>query len=146
MEIDPTQEGLRKALKDWQLTALRYIWNAGGIRRVRVPTIKVFNGVNAELSERDEGKKSISRASIINFLDKMANEGVLHEDEETCKGGIRRLYTPILFEEGFREKMVREVVLSFMRDFPEETVKAITVARAQLIDEGIQGLEVLKEQ
>jgi hypothetical protein len=46
-----------------------------------------------------EGTGSISRASIINFLNAMCDEGILTYGDETGRGGYHRIYSPGLGEE-----------------------------------------------
>ena len=74
-------------LRVYQIEAMNHVWkNAeeGATSR------QVYNHVKEAL----DGGKKISRASIINFLNQMCDEGILNYAEETCKGGTRRKYTP----------------------------------------------------
>ncbi len=77
------------------------------------------------VNERLDGGKSISRASIINFLNAMVDEGVLDYVEETGKGGYHRVYSAKLDEAGFKRELANSFVSSLMKDFPEETKKVI---------------------
>ncbi|MCK5670698.1 hypothetical protein KAI10_04905, partial [Candidatus Bathyarchaeota archaeon] len=81
---------------------------------------EVYLAVNEVL-----GPKSVSRASIINFLNAMCDEGVLAFEEETCKGGMRRKYSTGLDESGFKVHIAEMVLKSLVIDFPEETISAI---------------------
>lgn len=81
---------------------------------------EVYIAVNEVL-----GKRSVSRASIINFLNAMCDEGILDFEEETCKGGMRRKYSTGLDESGFKVHIAEIVLKSLVNDFPEETVSAI---------------------
>jgi DNA-binding PadR family transcriptional regulator len=81
---------------------------------------EVYQAVNRSL-----GNKTISRASIINFLNDMCDEGVLKYEEETCKGGTRRKYFTGLDEEGFKKHVAKVVLNSLMRDFPAQTKEAV---------------------
>ncbi len=65
--------------------------------------------------------KTISRASIINFLNAMVDEGVLDYDERTGKGGYHRVYRPKLNETSFKKYVAQTVISSLMKDFPVET-------------------------
>ena len=118
-KIDPSGEDLRKVLRDYQEEALRFIWTKGE------------KGANSRetwlhVNETLRGKRKISRASIINFLNAMCDEGVLNYREETCKGGNRRIYTPKLDEAGFRLHIAETVLGSLLRDWPDETITAFT--------------------
>ena len=77
--------------------------------------------VNAELKP-----STISRASVINFLESMKEMGVLRGVEKTGKGGHRWIYSPAMNETEFKEYVARTILESLMRDFPEETTAAIS--------------------
>jgi len=68
-----------------------------------------------------ESEKSISRASIIFFLNDMVDEGVLKYVERTGKGGHHRVYSPAFDETGFREYLAGKVISHLMQEFPDET-------------------------
>lgn len=110
--FDPAGEGLRKVFRDYQEEALRYVWESGE----GVSSRQVWLRVNEAL-----GFKTISRASIINYLNDMVDEGVLKYAETTGKGGIRRIYSPKLDEGAFKKYVARTLIESLMRDFPDET-------------------------
>jgi hypothetical protein len=115
--IDPSREGLEKVLRDYQIEALRIIWNSDN---KGMTSREVYQAVNRSL-----GNKTISRASIINFLNDMCDEGVLKYEEETCKGGTRRKYFTGLDETGFKKHVAKVVLSSLMKDFPAQTKEAI---------------------
>jgi len=111
--FDPKADGLSKVLRDYQEEALRFVWSSE-------------QGVNSRLvwlhvNEAFGGEKTISRASIINFLNGMVDERVLDYEERSGKGGYHRVYLPRLDESGFKKAMAKSVISSLMRDFPEET-------------------------
>jgi len=113
-KFDPSQPGLRKTLREWEELALRSMWDVGEDgAKSRV----VWERVNEEL---DEGK-SISRASIILFLEKMEEQGVLGSRDVTGKGGHHKIYYPLMDEKGYVKYLIKTMVESMMRDFPEET-------------------------
>lgn len=118
--IDPSREGLEKVLRDYQIEALRIIWNSDN---KGMTSREVYQAVNRSL-----GNKTISRASIINFLNDMCDEGVLKYEEETCKGGTRRKYFTGLDETGFKKHVAKVVLSSLMKDFPAQTREAIREA------------------
>ena len=128
--IDPTKNGFEKVLRDYQIEALKLVWanNTGDGLTSR----KVYDEVNVAL-----GSKSVSRASIINFLNAMCDEGVLEFEEETCKGGMRRKYSTGLDESGFKKYIAEVALKSLVVDFPEETLDAI---RDSLSKDQLQGL------
>ncbi len=115
--FDIGKEGLRKVLRDYEEEALRHIWGLeGGGTRSR----EVWEHVNWALKGR-----TISRASIISFLNEMTQLGVLRYEEVTGKEGRRRIYTANLDEGGFRKAIVRTIMDSLLRDFPRETMETI---------------------
>ena len=116
--IDPSRNGLEKVLRDYQIEAMKLIWAHNG---EGMTSREVYDATNVKLG----GGKSVSRASIINFLNAMCDEGVLDFEEETCKGGMRRKYKKGLDEKGFKKYIAAEVISSMMNDFPNETVAAI---------------------
>ena len=118
LTFDPAGTGLAKVLRDYQIEALKLVWTNG---EEGVNSMEAWQHANKEL----RGIKTISRASIINFLNAMVDEGVLNYKDETCKGGYRRIYAPGLDEGGFKKHVAETVISSLIRDFPEETNKAL---------------------
>jgi len=123
--FNPVKDGLAKVFRDYQEEAMKYVWE-----RKKEGTIsrEVWENVNDRLNN-----KTISRASIINFLNSMVDEGVLNCEERTGKGGIHGVYRPAQSENEFKVFMASMVISSLMRDFPEET----TVVIKQSLDEKI---------
>jgi len=116
--FDTSGEGLAMVLKDYQEVALRYLWRLDG---EGASSRDVWMQVNEDLT----GKRTISRASIINFLNSMVDEGVLNYTEITGKGGHRRIYSAKYDEAGFKQYIAKVVLGNLLRDFPEETRKAL---------------------
>lgn len=116
--IDPSKQGLEKVLKNYQTEALKIIWKHNGDG---LTSREVYDRVNVRLGEGN----SVSRASIINFLNAMCNENVLDYEEETCKGGMRRKYSKGLDEAGFKRYIVSMVLSSLLKDFPVQTREAV---------------------
>ena len=116
-----TQKGLRKNLKEYQELALRYIWE----KEEGATSGETWKYVNEILSRSG---KSISRASVIFFLDDMVDEGVLGYTPTTGKGGRFRIYTTKMNESEYRKYMLRTIINSMMRDFPEETIEVLQEA------------------
>ena len=114
----PAEEGLGKVLKDYQIEALKLVWTIG---EEGVNSREAWQLANKAL----KGIRTISRASVINFLNAMVDEGVLNYKVETCKGGTRRIYAPRLNEGGFKKYVSKMVISSLIRNFPEETNAAL---------------------
>jgi predicted transcriptional regulator len=117
-KFDPSKHGLRKTLKEYEETALRYVWSQG---EKGATSGKTWTAVTEAL----DPDKSISRASVILFLSRMAGQGVLDYRTATGKGGHHRVYYPIMDERGYKKHLLKTVVESMMRDFPEETKEAL---------------------
>ena len=117
-KFDPSKPGLRKTLREWEELALRCMWEVG---EEGAKTKTVWERVNEGL---DEGK-SISRASIILFLEKLEGQGVLGSWDTTGKGGHHKIYYPLMDENGYRKYLLRTVIESMKRDFPDETREAL---------------------
>ena len=116
--IDPEKTGLEKVLRNYQIEALRMVWDDDP---KGVTSRDVYQRVNKQL----EGVRTISRASIINFLNAMCDEGVLTYVEETCKGGTRRKYFTGLNEGEFKKHIGKSVLESLLNDFPDQTIEAV---------------------
>ncbi|MBA7629916.1 hypothetical protein ES703_37423 [subsurface metagenome] len=117
-KFNPAETGLRKTLKEYEEIALRHIWSIG---EEGAGSGKTWEHVNKEL---DEGK-SISRASIINFLNRMVDEGVLGFRDATGKGGHHRIYITKLDERGYEKYIVRTLLESVAKDYPKETKEVL---------------------
>jgi predicted transcriptional regulator len=116
--FDPSQTGLRKTLREYEELAMRFIWEKG---EEGAGSGITWKAVNERLGEG----KTISRASIILFLNRMVDQGVLSWRDATGKGGHHRIYYPKLDETGYGKHVARTIVESLMHDFPEETREVI---------------------
>lgn len=116
--FDPSKAGLRKTLREYEELALRFIWETGEEGAGSGITWRAVN-------ERLGKDKTISRASVILFLNKMVDQGVLSWRDATGKGGHHRIYHPRLDERGYGKYVARTIVQSLMYDFPEETREVI---------------------
>ena len=72
-------------LKDWQFIAAKIVWNSED----GVISKDTWIETNAQL-----GGKTISRASIINFLDGMKEDGFFVKVLDSGKGGMHGVYSP----------------------------------------------------
>ncbi len=116
--FNPAKEGLLKVFRGYQEMALRLVWETND---EGVVSSLVWSGVNEKLSGR-----GISRASIINFLNAMVDEGVLDYHEKTGKGGYHKVYRPKLDETSFKLYLAQMLISTLVRDFPAETKVAIS--------------------
>jgi predicted transcriptional regulator len=117
-KFSPSKQGLRKTLKEYEEIGLRYVWSVG---MKGVGSGKTWKAVTEALGP----DKSISRASVIFFLNRMVDQGVLDYRTATGKGGHHRVYYPIMNEWDYKKHLLKTVVESMKRDFPEETKEAL---------------------
>ena len=111
--FNPSSDGLSKVFKDYQEKAMKFMWDGGN---KGAKSLDVWTSVNQNLDGR-----TISRASIINFLNRLVDEGVLDFHEETGKGGYHRVYRPRLDEYEFKKYLAETMISSLLKDFPNET-------------------------
>ncbi|MCX6648955.1 MAG: BlaI/MecI/CopY family transcriptional regulator [Candidatus Bathyarchaeota archaeon] len=98
-EYDTSQTGLRTILKDHEELAMRIVWeNPDGVN-----SRAVWMGVNARRAE------PISRATVINFLERMREAGIVGGVEVTGKGGHHWVYSPAMNEAEFRRTVANGI-------------------------------------
>ena len=90
-KFDPSQAGLRKILREWEELALRYVWSVGEEGATSLP---ICENVNEKL--RPDG--SISRASVIIYMKRLVDQGVMGFRDGTGKGGHHKIYKPLMDE------------------------------------------------
>lgn len=103
-------------LKDWQLKAMQVVWSTPKGANSRTVHQKVNLMLNGE---------TISRASIINFLEVQRVMGVLRDEEKSGKGGYHWVYFPKMDERDFKKFIVEKMITSLMENFPTETGNAL---------------------
>ena len=86
LTLDLSETGLDMFFKPYQIASLALLWKSDE----HLSSREVWEKVNEVLPG------TISRASIINFLNVSVENGLLDYMETTGKGGYRRLYTPKL--------------------------------------------------
>ena len=116
LQLDTGKENLEMFFKDWQVEALRYLWT---VQPEGANSRAVWMNVNHRL------QGSISRASIINHLNAMVDDELLTYTETTGKGGSHRIYRHRYGEAGFREHLASRFIGKLLKEFPEETRRAI---------------------
>ena len=117
-KFDPSQPGLTKTLREYEELALRYLWEVG---EEGAGSGLIWKTVNKQLGTG----KSISRASVIFAMNRFVDQGVLGWRDATGKGGHHKIYYPLMDEEGYLKSLLKTMVESMMRDFPEETREAL---------------------
>jgi len=116
LSLDSEKQGLAMFFKDWQGESLRYLWSIqpeGAISRA------VWLNVNESL------QGSISRASIINYLNDMVDEELLTYTETTGKGGHHRVYCIAFTEQEFKAHIAGRIISKLLIEYPQETRKVL---------------------
>jgi predicted transcriptional regulator len=98
---DSNKQGLETVFFDYEIEALRLLWNRNG---EYLTSRQVWQVVSEKLT--------ISRASIINSLNRMAKSGVLDYKETTGKGGHRGLYAASGDEAWLRRRVAEDLTQS----------------------------------
>jgi hypothetical protein len=114
LKIDVGENGFNAVLKPYQIEAIKYLWASPGVGR---SSKEIWDAVNDALPDG----RSISRASIINSMNALVDDGVLGFHEITGKGGHRRIYKSVYDESGFKRYIAETVLRKLLHDFPEET-------------------------
>ena len=111
MKFDTDKEGLHTLFRPYQALLLEHLWEINRESRV---------GVNSRQAHRymlDKPEK-ISRASVINFLNDMVDEGILNYEEKTGKGGYHRIYYPKMDREEFSFYVTKLIKKKLSEAFP----------------------------
>lgn len=117
--FDTGKIGLETAMKDYQVISMRYLWEIG---EEGANSRQIWGHVREKLMEKGS---SISRASIIFFMNGMVDRGALTFKSRSGKCGYHRVYSPVHDEKGFKEYLAQEVIGKLLREFPEEASKAL---------------------
>lgn len=111
IKFDLSKPHLKKMLKPYEELSLRYFWNEGNQEG---KTTDIWNYVNESLGEGN----SISRASIITFLSRMVEEGVVGTRQESGKGGLHPIYSPKMSESDYIKHVLRTIIECLHQDYP----------------------------
>ena len=126
--FDTKEDGFRTVLKDYQEVALRYLWRLdGGGASSRDVWVNVNKVMNTDPSQRD----SISRASIINFMNLMVDEGAVDYHEITGKGGHRRIYSAKYDEAGSKRYVADKIMSKLLGTWPEAARAALEAIKGE---------------
>ena len=104
-QYDSKKEGLATVFFDYEIETLRLLWSRRG---EYLSSRQVWENINK--------KMNISRASIINSLNRMAKAGILEYKETTGKGGHRGLYAASSDEGKLRKRIADELSENIKRN------------------------------
>lgn len=115
MQLDTDQKGLTAIFKDWQVPLVEELFR----RKLTSKEATDF------LEERDirtsqKGRGPVSRASVINFLNDIVDQGLLDYDAESGKGGYHRIYKMTHTRKEFAHKITDKFVNKLLEAFPKE--------------------------
>ena len=116
LQLETGKESLDMFFKDWQGESLCYLWR---IQPEGANSRSVWTNVNESL------QGSISRASVINFLNDMVDEALLIYTEITGKGGRHRVYSTKYGETEFKQHLAGLIITKLLKEYPQETRKAL---------------------
>ena len=102
MIFDTEKDGLHTVFKPYQAALLEHIWKLNNSSRTGVTS----NQAHKFLQDHPDKK---SRASVINSLNDMVDEGILSYEEESGKGGYHRVYYPKMDRKQFSEHVVKTI-------------------------------------
>ena len=117
--FDTSEHGLGTIMKGYHEICMRFLWEMG---EEGVNSRKAWLHINKVLLEEE---RTISRASIINFMNDMVDKGVFRYTTKTGKGGHHRVYYPNFDEPGFKEHIARQIIEKLLEAFPDETNTAL---------------------
>lgn len=118
LSMDLSAKGLEMFFKPWQVDAIKYLI-----------TIRP-NGANSrEVYFHVSNNMEISRASIINFLNLLVDDGVLEYTETTGKGGHHRIYSIPFSETEFKEYLAKQLLQKLRVEYSAETEKIMQQMR-----------------
>ena len=111
MQLDTSEKGLESVFKGWHLAALDPLFEGK-----EVNSRDAWIHVNTESEWGKQEDNSISRASIIFFFNRLADEeGLITYREKSGKGGYHRVYS---MEIG-RQEFVKQIIEQFVGKLDE---------------------------
>lgn len=116
IQYDASKMGLDSIFRPWQVVVLDTIHVSSTGMNSNAVTITV----NKKL-----GQNSISRASIINFLEYLRGLGILRGEDETGKGGHHWVYFPGMGDPQYKQFIVDMILTRINEEFPAEMESAL---------------------
>ena len=113
MIFDTSKKGLQTLFKPYEVALLEHIWESS------IEEIGIMSGQAYQfLQQTDDVDLVKSRASVILFLNKMVEEGLLSYEEESGKGGYHKIYYPKMNKEQFAQHVVKMITRKLGEVFP----------------------------
>jgi len=117
MKLDTSKPGLTAIFKTWQVPLVEKLLE--GQPMISLEAYKFLE--EHDIMADQKGRGTVSRASVINFLNSLVDQRLLDYDLETGKGGHRRVYRVILTREAFAHKIMGAFVEKLREAFPGES-------------------------
>ncbi len=90
MKFDLNQTGLRRIFSAWQVEAMEILWE----HQVPMKSGEMHSYLERKGVQTNSGKHgTVSRASVINFMNELVHDGILTYVEKTGKGGYHKVYS-----------------------------------------------------
>lgn len=106
--IDTKNLGLMAFLPEYTSKILLALWSAESDPKFKgASSREAFVWYNEYAN--DHGLDTRSRAAVIVELNDLCDRGILEFEKETCKGGSRRLYKPLISPSEFEERARTEL-------------------------------------
>jgi len=112
MIFDTSEKGLHTIFKPYQAAILEHIWELN-----KGDSVGITSGQAYEFLQSHPDSKS--RASVINSLNEMVEEGILEYEEESGKGGYHKVYYPKMNREQFVQHVVETLTDKLNKVFPK---------------------------
>ena len=96
--VDLGKAGLEMLFEPWQIEAMQTLWRGGAWKSAEVHDALKTRGVD------------ISRASVINFLNRMAGDDVLNYVDKPGRGGYCRVYSAALSEAQLWDEITSKII------------------------------------
>lgn len=106
--IDTRKENMLAIMKPYQYGLISMIVNARTEKTTR----------ELHIALKEEGY-IISRASVINYCQLLASNGVVSFEERSCKGGMKRVYSKLMTWESILEFIHMQVLEKMTGAFPD---------------------------
>ena len=119
MKLDTKEAGLGKVFKGYEIAGTEYLFSVSE----PVGSGKVWAWINAGSKWGQTPGNSISRASVIGFLNRLADEDLLTWEDATGKGGHFRKYNMVLSRQEFAKKVIEKFVASLKEIADQEKIE-----------------------
>ena len=117
MKLDTQKNGLSAMFKDWQVPLVLELLN--GKPMISREAWKFLE--EHDVKAKQKGRGTVSRASVINFLNSLVDNDLLDFTLETGKGGHRMIYRMYLTREQFAHAIMSRFVNKLREAFPNES-------------------------